>query len=402
VQPDILSSRARIDDTRHPSARLPRRIRIGVYNASERYHGYTTGVGRHVNRMVAGLATHPDFDVTFMVPKDHWVLDRACTPEDQLFGVRSMRLPQSRQALQIASLLLRRPLLDKYLAGVDWIYSPREQLFATGSAAAAVTFHDVYHLEPSNPDNAHPRAIRLRVLWRAAVERAATVLTTSEFSKQRICEILRADASRVHVIGNGVEEIFLDVAKSDPRKVSPLPEHTYFLSIGGLSRKKGGHNILLFANRLEKCDRDARLVVIGPVEPQYAGAAHASGNILIIDRGLPDYQIARWIRGALAVLVLSEYEGFGIPALEAMAAGVPVIANDASSLPEVVGDAGLMIDAASMKDIDSALDIRSDPGLRAELIKRGCERVKRWRWDQCVDKLSAALRATSAPDPQTE
>ena len=105
----------------------------------------------------------------------------------------------------------------------------------------------------------------------------------------------------------------------------------------------------------------------------------------------------RLVRGAEAALVLSEYEGFGIPALEAMAAGVPVIAADRSALPEVVGYGGLLVDPEKPDEIiERILELARDATLRAETIRNGIRRAQENRWERCVNRLCEALEDFSA------
>jgi glycosyltransferase involved in cell wall biosynthesis len=91
----------------------------------------------------------------------------------------------------------------------------------------------------------------------------------------------------------------------------------------------------------------AKLAVDGPIEPEFEKRSANAGNLMPVGWGLDDVSLARFLRGALASIIFSSYEGFGIPALEAMAAGVPVIANKQPALMEVIGCAGIIIDAKS-------------------------------------------------------
>jgi glycosyltransferase involved in cell wall biosynthesis len=228
--------------------------------------------------------------------------------------------------------------------------------------------------------------------WAKAAASASMVLTVSEFSKSRICEIFGIEENKVKVVGNGVEPLFFDMAKEDPEEVSPLKGQSYFLSLGGLTKKKGAPYLIAFAKLLEKVSSPAKLAVIGPIEPEFAGDVSSCRNLLPIERGLDDIALARFLRGALALAVFSTYEGFGIPALEAMAAHVPVLANKQPALMEVIGDAGIIIDAKSARELSEAFIISHDRSLRDELIKRGRERVKHYSWEKCSEKLANLLR----------
>jgi glycosyltransferase involved in cell wall biosynthesis len=367
-------------------------MRIAVYSGSERLHGYTTGVGRHVKRMVADLARRPELSVVFWVPKDYWALDQECPETETLGRVASACMPVSRRRYAIQALTTRSPRFEDFAGEADWVYCPQEVLVSTRTAKRAVTFHDLYHLEPAHRRRFSPRSALLFASWSKAAASASMVLTVSEFSKSRICEIFGIEESRVKVAGNGVEPLFFEVAKEDPEEVSPLKGQRYFLAVGGLTKKKGAPYLIAFARLLEKLSSPAKLAVVGPIEPEFASEMRSCRNLLPIERGLDDIALARFLRGALALAVFSTYEGFGIPALEAMAAGVPVLANKQPALMEVIGDAAVMIDAKSARGLSEGLALCHDRGLRDRLIMRGCERVKHYSWEKCSEKLASLLR----------
>src|SRR5882672_3257785 len=109
-------------------------IRIAFYNGSERLHGYTTGVGRHVKRIVADLAQNRDFSAVFWVPKDSWAQDQKCAVTETLGRVASSCMPISRRRYAIAALTTGSPKSEDFAGEVDWVYCPREVLVSTRKA----------------------------------------------------------------------------------------------------------------------------------------------------------------------------------------------------------------------------------------------------------------------------
>jgi hypothetical protein len=123
-------------------------IRIAVYRGRERLNDYTTGVGRHVKRIVAGLAQNRDFSVICWVPKDYWEQDQKCPVTETLGRVASSCMPISRR-LYALSLATGSPKFEDFAGEVDWAYCPTKVFVGTRKARSAVTIHDVYDFEPA-------------------------------------------------------------------------------------------------------------------------------------------------------------------------------------------------------------------------------------------------------------
>jgi glycosyltransferase involved in cell wall biosynthesis len=135
--------------------------------------------------------------------------------------------------------------------------------------------------------------------------------------------------------------------------------------------------------------------VAGESEPAFAAARHHPRIKHLGYRGV-DTGLPALMRGAVALLFLSRYETFGIPAVEGMAAGTPVVVSRWAGLPEVVGPAGLVVDADKTDNVtDQVLALAADPAARADWIARGRRRSQDFLWDRCVDQLLAALRAAA-------
>lgn len=370
-------------------------IRVAVYTGTERPFATNTGVGKHVENLVFDLATAPDFNVTYYVPKDRWRQDQSCTPCSKGSAISSIAMPITRKWHLARSLGPRPPPFEDYAPAVDWVYAPMELYCPTRTAKFAVTIHDVYHFEPWKRTRLNPRDCLSFFRWSKAIGHATVIFTVSQFTKERIRDIFDAKGEKIVVVGNGVDPIFFEMAAENPEIASPLGVKQYYLSIGSISRKKGGAYLLQFAKLLERVSPSRYLVVIGPVELEFQSQIATQRNLLVIGRGGTDITIARWVRGAVAMLCFSEYEGFGIPAAEAMAAGVPVVANSQGALMEVLGGAGMIIDVRSPLDLERALLVAKDPVLRDRLINLGLSRAEYFRWGRCSAALMTYLRANT-------
>ncbi|MBX9761224.1 MAG: glycosyltransferase family 4 protein [Beijerinckiaceae bacterium] len=373
-------------------AMLPRNpIRVAVYSGELRPFVPMTGSDKHIENMLAGMARQADFEVKFYVPHEKWVEDEGA-PHSEASAIASVRLPVTRRRMLLTSLTRYGAPFETYAPDADWVYAPRELLCSTRTAKFAVTIHDIYNFEPERRRLFSPRQTFHFYRWAEAISQAKVVLTVSQFTKHRLCDVFGASSEKIVVVGNGITPAYFDIASMEPAAVTPLPGAPYYISVGGITSKKGGHRLLSFARSLETASPDQRLVVIGIVESEFEAEITTRRNLIVVPHGLADSEVARWVRGATAMLCFSEYEGFGITAAEAMAAEVPVIAHRQGALVEVVGDAGLIIDADSQTQLSDAQSIAHDLTLRAQLIERGRARADRFRWERCAETLVHALR----------
>jgi glycosyltransferase involved in cell wall biosynthesis len=214
------------------------------------------------------------------------------------------------------------------------------------------------------------------------------ILTVSEFTKSRLVTLLGFDPVRIEVVGNGVDEAyFRDVASVD------VPVEPYLYVIGGLTQRKGADRLIELAKLLKTARPDLRILVSGSGEANLESQADAVGNIKRLGY-VPLVRQVGLLRGSRLLLFLSRYEGFGIPAIEAMAAGTPAVVSNSAALPETVGDAAIVVDASKPEAVlESVLRLELDETLRRELIARGRRRAAQLRWSQCVGRLVGALNA---------
>jgi glycosyltransferase involved in cell wall biosynthesis len=250
----------------------------------------------------------------------------------------------------------------------------------------AVVIHDAAALR--HPEAYSPAyAAYQRRLLPALARRARVLITVSEFARGELVELLGAAPERIAVIPEGVDERFF-AAGWDARLQARygLSERAYVLSVGTVSERKNLAVLERAAAALR--DRGIALVLAGSDRGYLRGASGALQRLGYV----PDEDLPAVYAGALAVVVPSRYEGFGLPCLEAMAAGVPVVAAAAGALPETVGEAGLLVEPDRPEDFATALrELATDASLRANLVDAGRLRAARFTWSATAALTDAVI-----------
>jgi glycosyltransferase involved in cell wall biosynthesis len=344
--------------------------------------------------MVHGLWCTPGVDVTILAPRKQ--LDKACRiPSDNpLAGIPACGLPLDRRWFEAMWECLDTPKVDRWCDGADWVYTPTEAYIATRRPRLAVTVHDLHAFETNLPWSNTPEHQTFRRRWAGMfgpiIKQADCILAVSEFTRGRLIELLGAKAEQIAVVGNGVETAYFDAR--DGGEISELRGGVYLVVIGGLTRRKGGDLVLRVAQVLRREVPEFQILIAGVGETELEAAAAELPNVTCL--GFVDTpKMVHLLRGAVAMMFLSRYEGFGIPVVEAMAVGTPVIASRWGALPEVVGDAGLLVDAGNPAEVVAAVKMLLwDMGARAEFSSRGRKRAEGYRWKRCVERLLAVLR----------
>ncbi len=255
-------------------------------------------------------------------------------------------------------------------AGVDLFHAPHYVLPAT-RVPSVVTIHDLIHLH--QPLRNPAARLYARVMLGRAVRRAVRVLTVSEAVKRDLVAF-GCEEEKIDVTPNGIDARFTP---------GPASSGGYFLYIGN---DKPHKNVARLVEAFGKVG--GRLVLAGAAFERYRGIRGVETRGFVGDDELVDLY-----RGAIALVLPSMEEGFGLPAAEAMACGAAVITSTAPALVEITGDAALHVDA---RDIDALADamqrIASDDALRATLGARGAERARAFTWEKCAAKTIESYR----------
>jgi glycosyltransferase involved in cell wall biosynthesis len=256
-------------------------------------------------------------------------------------------------------------------AGVDLFHAPHYVTPFT-RVPFVVTIHDVIHLRHPNP---LARMYARQMIGRA-VRRSRRVLTVSEAVKREIVATFGCPQDHVVVTPNGVGAPFVSPGRA--------AEGRYFLYVGNDKPHKNV-DMLVDAARIE----GASLVLTGAPFERFR-----TRDRVIVTGFVDDDELAALYRGAMALVMPSREEGFGLPALEAMACGCAVITSNAPALVEITGDAALHVEPNVDALRDAMRRIASDDALRLALASRGIERAKHFTWTRCAELTSGVYRAS--------
>jgi glycosyltransferase involved in cell wall biosynthesis len=251
----------------------------------------------------------------------------------------------------------------------------------------------------------HPKDLPYKLKYvPKSIKKAERILTISESSKQQIIDHYKIPASKVSIVHPGVDTTFF--YKQSAAEISKIKRqynlpNKYILYAGTIEPRKNIIGLLKAYEQLDgKVKKTYGLVLAGGKGWQDEGILDKveqlkkSGHHIIQTGYVDDQDYPAIYSGAELFVFPSFYEGFGIPPLEAMACQVPVISANNSSLPEAVGDAGILIDANQPQQITDAINkVLGDSKLRATLIQKGIDQTKKFSWDKSAEELKAAIDA---------
>ena len=277
-------------------------------------------------------------------------------------------------------------------AGISLFHAPHYTLPFGLSMLRVVTIHDVIHLRFPAYFSPVQRAYA-RVMIGHACRAADAVIVDSEFGGKELLRCIPCPPEKIHVIPLGVSEEFVpaqEPGSGDEFRRKYNVGKRFLLYVGSLKLHKNVSALIRSLAALH--DRpDVQIVFVGErVEEDTAlralcmtsGAGHRVRSL----GWLPEAELIAAYRAATAVVMPSLYEGFGFPVLEAMACGTPVIGSKAASIPEVMGDAGILFDPAAEGDLAVAIrSVLDDPSLRASLREKGLRRAKLFTWNRCAE-----------------
>lgn len=275
----------------------------------------------------------------------------------------------------------------------EWLLSPGINGPLCNSVPYVMTVHDLNHIDRQDNSSAYKR-LYYRTILKRLCGNATAVLTVSEFSRARIIDWFGVSESRVFNVMNGVSRAF---QREGPVHQSAVP---YFLCVSNRRGHKNENGVLeAFASTDPALN--TRLVLTGEASPELREAATKLGvtERLSFAGRVSEHELAALYRGALALVFPSFYEGFGLPIVEAFACGTPVITSNVTAMPEIAGDAAMLVDPTKVSDIAHCMAaLTNDSALREHFIARGYERSLLYSWDSVCDRIVKAVSATRRRD----
>jgi glycosyltransferase involved in cell wall biosynthesis len=351
------------------------------------------GIGTYLRHLLPELAADPDLSVTALAPAG---ADLPARVEE----VRLRRIAPGRWRRSEHQLLLP---FDLRRQRAEVFHSPALDPPARYSGPWVQTLHDVIPLVFDDPELAVERRRWRRHAGR--LRRASAIIAVSQHTANVAVSTLGLDPARIEVVHHGVSPRFTPGERSARGATdSPATDRPpYLLTVGEYSRRKGYPEAFAVAGALAELGYAHRLRVVGRIAPWVRPALDALvASAPVPDRidllGFVDDVVGEYQR-AEVLLMTSRYEGFGFPVLEAMACGTPVVAFANSSITEVVGEAGILVEDGDVPRMVSAVrSVCEDRQLWHELSRRGIERAAEFSWERSARAHADVYRrCTSEP-----
>ena len=292
------------------------------------------------------------------------------------FGGAGRPVAAVRDAVWYPAVLPARARRD----GVDVLHCPTFRAPLRSSIPLVVTFHDVAVLRHPEAFNAWTRRYSALTLPRVA-RAASAIVAVSEFTKRELVELLDVPAEKVRVIQNGVAAAF--------RPEGSVSEGDYVLAVSTLEPRK---NLQLLVEAFTQAELDGcELRVVGA---RGWGDVELNGDRVRYLGFVPDEELASLYRGARCVAYVSRYEGFGLPVLEALACGAPVVAGDLPPIRELANGAAITVDPTDPESIAAGLEQAA--ARREELSARGPKAAAPYDWAQTAAETLKVYREVAS------
>lgn len=277
---------------------------------------------------------------------------------------------------------------------LDVFFSPTHYLPLFSVVPSVVSIFDLSYLK--YPELFKKKDLyQLKIWGRYSIKRAKAVITISESSKNAIIEEYKLASDKVHVVYPGIKELInnREINMTDLQKKYGIKKN-FILFVGTIQPRK---NIARMVEAISQIP-ELELIVVGKKGWQYEGILDSPRKFGVENRVkflefVPDEELSELYKNAICFVLPSLYEGFGLPILEAMKYGCPVVTSNTSSLPEAGGDAALYFDPEDSSDISEKIkNLLSDDKLREDMIEKGYKQAKKFSWEKAAKETLHVLK----------
>ena len=319
---------------------------------------HLSGVGVYSREILFGLARlHPEARYLF------------CYRPNRFLRSFSDAIPENAS---------RRLLLENRAPSADLFHALNQRVGAARHRRTVCTFHDLFVISAEYSTAEFRQRFTLQA--RAAAERSDLIIAVSQFTARQVEQLLHVDPSRLRVIPHGTRPV--------PEAQLRLSRQPMVLSVGAIQRRK---NIVRLVEAFERLPSEWKLILAGSFGYESEAARESiersprRHDIQVLGY-VSDSQLEELYQRASIFAFPSLDEGFGMPVLDAMARGVPVLTSNVSALPEVAGEAALLVDPTDVESIGHGLcRLASDSVLREKLIQAGAVRTREFTWEKSAE-----------------
>jgi glycosyltransferase involved in cell wall biosynthesis len=344
----------------------------------------SSGIGTYIRSVVPRIARlRPEWRFALIGPEAR-MREMDWTPSGNVTVIPS--------AVPIYGIGEQFALLRCIPRGTDLLWVPHYNIPMFYQGNLLVTVHDVLHLAMPQYAKGILKQTYARTMFRAVRRRARAVICDSDFTADELQRLTPPSRQIVRRIYDGVDDSWFHIPEAPSPHARP-----YLVYVGNVKPHKNLRALLdAFGRAKDSIAED--LVIVGKREGFIGGDDSISecagdlGASVVFTGHVSDELLHQYVAHATALVFPSLYEGFGLPTVEAMAAGCPVLASNAASIPEVCGDAALYCDARNPDDLGrNMLRIVQDAELRRALCIRGRQRARMFSWDTCADKTVVVM-----------
>tara|TARA_B110000467_G_scaffold163062_1_gene188011 strand:+ start:1831 stop:2967 length:1137 start_codon:yes stop_codon:yes gene_type:complete len=333
----------------------------------------------------------------------HFIFDRPF-PEEFIFNTNitpHILSPSTRHPiLWYIWFEIQLPKLINQIKG-DLFFSPDGFVPTTINIPIITTIHDI-NFEHRPKDLKWLHSLFYRFYFKKYAEISTKIITVSHFSKEDIIKTYGIKPNKIDVVYNGVSDEFKQLTNNEKIKIKNKYSngHDFFIFIGSLHKRKNIKNLLISFDEFKKNHNQMNLIIAGEkkwldidTKKTYQSMQHKQ-NVIFLGK-VPQTLLPKLLGSAKGLCFISFFEGFGLPIIEAMKSGIPIITSNTSAMPEIAQDAAIIINPHNIREISHAMyELETNNSLRLRLIKNGQRQVMNFNWNDTANSIWNIINST--------